>query len=171
MLGLQIWICTVSRVARQFLSSTCDVIRSAHPVQLRKFYFPRKHPVLTARLLFDLKFWRRFVQASPQLSFDFVLGVLPRNECLLFSDASSLFGMAGAMVFGYNNAPVNLEGLFWQMTWHDWYKVRPLECLRPGSVQINKGEFLAALITFETFAAHCSGKLTNLALDNRVAKS
>ena len=46
-----------------------------------------------------------------------------------------------------------------------------MECLKPGSVQINKGEFLAALITFETFAPHCSDKLTNLALDNRVAKS
>ena len=134
MLGFQIWICTVFRVARQFLSSTCDVIRLAHPAQLRKFFFPRKHPVLTARLLFDLKFWRRFVQGSPQLSFDFVLGVLPRNECLLFSDASSLFGMAGVMIFGYNNAPVNLDGLFWQMTWRDWYRVRPLECLKPGSV-------------------------------------
>ena len=57
------------------------------------------------------------------------------------------------------------------MTWHDWYKVRPLECLKPGSVQINKAEFLAALITCETFAEHCSDKLTDLALDNRVAKS
>ena len=57
------------------------------------------------------------------------------------------------------------------MTWHDWYKVRPMECLKPGSVQINKAEFLAALITCDTFADHCSDKLTELALDNYVAKS
>ena len=57
------------------------------------------------------------------------------------------------------------------MTWHEWTRVRPLDCLRPGCVEINKAEFLAALITCETFAGYCSGKLTHLALDNRVAKS
>ena len=112
MLGLQIWICTVFRVARQFLTSTCDVLRLANHAKLRKFFFPRKHPALTARLLFDLKFWRRFVTGNPQLSFDFILGRLPRNQCYLFSDASSSFGMAGVMMFGHSKVPVNLDGLF-----------------------------------------------------------
>ena len=112
MLGLQIWICTVFRVTRQFLTSTCDVIRLSQPPKLKKFFFPRKHPALTARLVFDLKFWRRFVKGSPHLSFDFILGRLPRNECYLSSDASSLFGMAGVMVFGCGTAPVNLDGFF-----------------------------------------------------------
>ena len=105
--------CTVFRVTRQFLTSTCDVIRLTHSAALKKFFFPRKHPALTARLLFDLKFWRRFVKGSPQLSFDFILGKLPRNDSYLSSDASSLFGMAGVVLFGNDNStPVNLDGLF-----------------------------------------------------------
>ena len=43
--------------------------------------------------------------------------------------------------------------------------------LRPGSVEINVAEFLAALITCETFATFCTGTLTQLSLDNYAAKS
>ena len=46
-----------------------------------------------------------------------------------------------------------------------------MQCLTPGRVEINKAEFLAALITCETFAKYCAKKITVLALDNRVAKS
>ena len=42
--------------------------------------------------------------------------------------------------------------------------------LRPGSVEINVAEFLAALITCETFASFCSGTCTLLSLDNSAAK-
>ena len=44
-------------------------------------------------------------------------------------------------------------------------------CLRPGSVKINKAEFLAAMITCETFADHCTEKFTTLAVDNHSARS
>ena len=39
----------------------------------------------------------------------------------------------------------------------------------PGQVKICVAEFLAALITIETFAAHCAGKFTYLELDNTTA--
>ena len=43
--------------------------------------------------------------------------------------------------------------------------------LQPGAVEINVAEFLAALITCETFAYLCGGTCTLLSLDNRDAKS
>ena len=42
--------------------------------------------------------------------------------------------------------------------------------LHPGSVRINIAEFLAALITCETFADHCAGMYSTLALDNTAAR-
>ena len=51
-LGLQIWIRTVFRVLRQFLTSTCDALRVS---QGGKFLYPRKHKELVARMIFDLK--------------------------------------------------------------------------------------------------------------------
>ena len=58
MLGLQIWISTVFRVTRQFLTSTCDARRlfQSREFQHRRFFFPRKNRALVRRLLFDLKF-------------------------------------------------------------------------------------------------------------------
>ena len=57
------------------------------------------------------------------------------------------------------------------MTWQEWQTIVPMECLAPGHVEINKAEFLAALLTSETFARYCANKITVLALDNRVAKN
>ena len=105
-------------------------------------------------------------------SFDFLLGRLPQNDCQLFSDASSLHGMGGVLIFGKSEDRIPcLDGLFWQLTWQEWHKVVAIPCLTPGSVKINKAEFIAALITCETFAAYCSGKFTTLALDNHTAKA
>ena len=53
MLGLQIWISTVFRVVRQFLTSTCDLLRL---VGAQTYFYPRKHTGLTSRIVFDLKF-------------------------------------------------------------------------------------------------------------------
>ena len=53
LLGLQIWISTVFRVARQFLASTCDIIRVARK---SSFFHPRKHKALTKRVMFDITF-------------------------------------------------------------------------------------------------------------------
>ena len=41
--------------------------------------------------------------------------------------------------------------------------------MTPGQVKICVAEFVAALITIETFADECAGKLTYLELDNTVA--
>ena len=76
-------------------------------------YYPRMHErVLVARLVVDLKFWRRFVVSSPRSSFKFVLGLLPQNPNRLYSDASTSFGMAGVVLFGAHS----VDGLFWQMS-------------------------------------------------------
>ena len=53
MLGLQIWISTIFRVARQFLTSICDILRVAGGQQ---FFYPRKHQQLLARAVRDLAF-------------------------------------------------------------------------------------------------------------------
>ena len=115
MLGLQIWISTIFRIARQFLTSTCDVLRQSHkgPGKQEKFFFPRKNRHLSSRIIFDLKFWRRFVLSSPHSSFKSVLGLLPRNRDCLFSDASSKYGMAGVLLFDPHRVrSQKLKGLF-----------------------------------------------------------
>ena len=86
MLGLQIWIGTVFRVARQFLTSICDLLRTAGT---RRYLYPRKLSPLVARVVDDLTFWRRFVNPSLSVSFDFVLNRLPMNEDRLACDAST----------------------------------------------------------------------------------
>ena len=43
--------------------------------------------------------------------------------------------------------------------------------LAPGSVKINIAEYIAALITCETFADFCAGKITMIQLDNITAKA
>ena len=117
MLGLQIWIGTVFRVARQFLTSICDLLRITGN---RTYFYPRKHPVLVSRVIADLSFWRRFVNSTPSVSFDFLLNKLPENKNLLSSDASTSYGMAGVLSFGtVYPAFAGFDGLFWQMSWQE----------------------------------------------------
>ena len=169
MLGLQIWISTVFRIARQFLSSICDLLRTAgaHP-----YLYPRQHKSLIARVIFDLKFWRRFVLSKPKAPFETLLGQLPVNTNELSSDAATSWGMAGVLVFS-NESPRKdrIQGLFWQIPWVEWYKVIPMPSLTVGSVKINVAEFLALLITCETFTSFCKGKYTTIVTDNISAKS
>ena len=53
LLGLQIWISTVFRVTRQFLTSICDILRRAGR---QSFFYPRKERDLARRAVFDMKF-------------------------------------------------------------------------------------------------------------------
>ena len=53
MLGLQIWISIVFRVARQFLTSICDILKMS---KARQHFYPRQHPQLVARAVKDLAF-------------------------------------------------------------------------------------------------------------------
>ena len=46
-----------------------------------------------------------------------------------------------------------------------------MEDLTPGAPAINVAEFIAALITCETFAEFCNGKITTIEIDNVAAKS
>ena len=169
MLGLQIWIGTVFRITRQFLTSTCDIIRVTGNAE---FYYPRRFQLLTARAIIDLKFWRRFITSSPSAHFDYILNYLPYNISSLSSDASTSFGMAGVLLFNKPIASVEgFHGLFWQSTWEDWYKIRQMDDLVQGRVRIHVAEFLAALITCETFAPYCKNAITTLSLDNSSAKA
>ena len=78
-----------------------------------RYFYPRKHRKLVTRILFDLKFWRRFVLSVPSTSFDFLLARLPLNGCRLFCDAASLFGMSGVLVFEEGEERSDgIDGLF-----------------------------------------------------------
>ena len=57
------------------------------------------------------------------------------------------------------------------MTWEEWKVIYQIPELTPGSVMINEAEFLAALITCETFAEFCAEKFTTLEIDSKVAKA
>ena len=117
MLGLQIWICTVFRIARQFLTSACDVLRVAGK---ERFFYPRKHRELVKRVVFDFKFLRRFINNAPRMGFKNILGRLPESGVKLSSDASSKFGMGGLLLFKHRvGTNTGVQGLFWQYTWEE----------------------------------------------------
>ena len=119
----------------------------------------------------DKKFWRRFVLNAPKVSMNFLLALLPKNKSTLFSDACTSFGMAGVVVFDHiERRRRGLDGLLWQIPWKEWLRTSPMKGLRPDFINIHIAEFLAALITYETFVAHCKGTLTWLAVDNYAAK-
>ena len=110
MLGLQIWIGTVFRIARQFLTSVCDILRVSSK---SKFFYPNQYPNLVSRAVRDFAFRKRFVSGTATASFDYLLGRLLLCEHLLFSDASSSYGMAGVFLFEQGQgATQNIRGLF-----------------------------------------------------------
>ena len=167
MLGLQIWISTVFRVARQFITSICDILRVSGD---QEYFYPRRHIVLVARAVRDLSFWRRFVSSTAKAGFDFLLCRLPVNKFRLSSDACTSFGMAGVLRFYQANASYQgFDGIFWQTKWEDWNSVVSMVNLRTGQVNINVAEYVAMLVTCETFAEFCGGKLTYLDVDNTSA--
>ena len=53
----------------------------------------------------------------------------------------------------------------------EWAKLATMPELAPGSVKINIAEVIAALITCETYAEYCAGKITTLEMDNITAKA
>ena len=110
------------------------------------------------------------MRSKATMSFNYLLSRLPANEDKLSSDACSSFGMAGVLLFaGPTDRYPGCEGLFWQSSWKSWERVVTLPGLAPGQIKICVAEFLAALITIETFATNCVGKLTYLELDNTTA--
>ena len=110
------------------------------------------------------------MNSTPSVGFDFLLDRLPENKDQLSSDASTSYGMGGVLFFHMVNPDYrNFDGLFWQMSWVEWQKIAHMRSLTPGLVKINVAEFLKALITCETFSAHCVGKFSRVAIDNRAA--
>ena len=70
-----------------------------------------------------------------------------------------------------NEDYIGIDGLCWQISWEAWTRIMPTVELAPGSVKINIAEYIAALITCETFADHCKGHMTTLHIDNITAKA
>ena len=109
---------------------------------------------------------------APQVQFEYILARLPTNDIELFSDASSSYGMAGVMLYDQENKDdICTDGLFWQISWVAWTTVMATAELAPGGVQINIAEYIAALITCETFADFCAGKITVIRVDNITARA
>ena len=111
------------------------------------------------------------MKGNPEASFNYCLNNLPQSDSTLFSDASTSWGMAGVILFPLTADYKGFDGLFWQVSWKVWAKLNPIHNLLPGSIAINVAEFLAALITCETFADLCTGKITTIGIDNVSAKS
>ena len=106
------------------------------------------------------------------MNFEYVLARLPTNDVQLTSDASSSYGMAGVILFEQADKDyIGVDGLCWQTSWEAWTRIMPTVELATGSVKINVAEYIAALITCETFADFCAGKITMLQLDNITAKT
>ena len=106
------------------------------------------------------------------MGFKYILGDLPENNFKLASDASTSYGMAGILTFDQDiKHKSGLEEQFWQISWVEWTKLATMPELTPGCVKINIAEFIAALITCETYAEHCAGKITSLEIDNITAKA
>ena len=152
----------------EFLTSTSDILRIAGSCS---YFLPRRHKSLVARAIYDLKFWRRFMTSSPTMSFDFILCRLPVNPHRMASDASTSVGMAGVLRFG---KPCRLypgvEGLFWQLAWDEWKGIPGVGLLHNIDSNINAAEFLASLITCETFAKFCTRSLSTIEVDNSSTK-
>ena len=65
------------------------------------------------RVVFDLKFWRRFISAEQQMGFQYMLGDLPTNNIKLASDACTSYGMAGILTFDLQlRDETSVAGLF-----------------------------------------------------------
>ena len=79
--------------------------------------------------------------------------------------------MAGTIRFKDHDTFQCVDGLFWQIQWKDWDKLVSHKHIPHGSVHINVAEYVALLLTCETFANWCQGKLTYCELDNVSAQS
>ena len=107
----------------------------------------------------------------PGASFSYVLGQLPWNRHCLSSDAAATYGIAGVLHFSPETSrDKNCAGLFWQLSWDEWNLISPLMSLSKKRSLISAAEYLAALITIETFAEYCKEKITILGIDNTSAK-
>ena len=82
--------------------------------------------------------------------------------------------MAGVLRFrnrGSGPSSCETQGLFWQVSWVEWYKLFPLSALSVDNVHINVAEYMAILISCETFTPWCAEKLTEIYTDNVTAKA
>ena len=62
------------------------------------------------------------------------------------------------------------SGLFWQISYNEFGKIKLYGNFAVGGVKICVAEFLAALTTLETFTDICVSRFTTVKIDNTVAK-
>ena len=106
------------------------------------------------------------------MDFEYILAWLPTNNVKLTRDASSSHVMTGVMLFEQKNKDYDgANHLFWQISWIEWTRILSTAELEAGDVKINIAKYIAALITCETFADFCAGKITVIQLDNITAKA
>ena len=104
--------------------------------------------------------------------FDYFLNRLPVNEDRMASDASTSFGMAGVLRFNKRkDTPPYIDGLFWQVDWRRWDRIFSTRAISSLHGNINTAEYLALLITCETFAKQGAGCITYLDIDNKPARA
>ena len=102
--------------------------------------------------------------------FDYFLNRLPFNHFRMASDASTSFGMAGVIRFDRRkDSPPLIDGLFWQIAWNRWDRIFSTRAISSPRENINTAEYLALLITCETFANQAAGRITFMDVDNRPA--
>ena len=91
-------------------------------------------------------------------------------ECTVMPHPCTEWG-GGVLIFGESKKRLHqVDGIFWQLTWREWQAVRAMNDFQQGKVKICRAEFLAALISCETFVGDCEKRITTLALDNIAAK-
>ena len=103
-------------------------------------------------------------------NFNYFLNRLPLNHSRMASDASTSFGMAGIIRFDRRkDTPPFVDGLFWQIAWDRWDRIFSTRAIPSPRENINTAEYLALLITCETFANQAAGRITYMDVDNRPA--
>ena len=111
------------------------------------------------------------MSGTAEAGFDYLLDRLPFSKFRMASDAATSFGMAGVLRFAKSSdVHPHFDGFFWQIQWDQWYKITSARGILPQHVTINTAEYLALLITCETFADQCEGCLTYLDIDNTAAQ-
>ena len=106
--------------------------------------------------------------SRPKASFETLLDQLPKNGNKLAREASSSEGMAGALFVGQQGSHANgVEGDHMAGLVQSF----PHGRLTVGSVKINVADFLALLITYETFTPFCAGRISDIERYNVSAES
>ena len=103
---------------------------------------------ITPLVKMGLRIWKQLLLANEGLSYDFVLGRLPRATYDIFFDASTTWGIGGCCGELYFKIP--------------WEEINPFFSID----FVARKELLAALVALQCFASTSKGKLVRAYTDN-----